>query len=58
MKKIKCSHAYYGYGYETHTNLAGRRSDTVYSFKCSRCGKIRRVKTVGRDYILAPEMRV
>jgi hypothetical protein len=60
MKRVKikckhtCKHTYYGYGYETQTSIYGVRSNTVYNFKCSRCGKIKHVNTKGHDYILSP----
>ncbi len=55
--KVLCKHVFYAYGYETGVSSSGNRADTIYSFKCSKCGKLRRIKTKGHDYILTPGMR-
>lgn len=56
LYRILCRHVYYTYGYETSVSRNGDRENTIYEFKCNRCGEIRTITTEGHDYILTPEM--
>lgn len=56
MIKPLCKHVFYAYGYETSVSSSGNRVNTIYGFKCRKCGFIKRIKTHGHDYILTPGM--